>query len=173
GHDRPKIRCPECGVLCPVPVGRDTPDAPRRPAERPAQPAGPACPRCGAPTSAPSVPCPDCAAADAWAAPATAPPRPARDDAEAGSPSAVRPGDEERRCPACGRLLDEADVVCPGCDFDLVKGRPAVRVWPRVETHWENGPSAQTRWRLFVGGAGVALGLAALTALLSGSWFAS
>jgi hypothetical protein len=85
----------------------------------------------------------------------------------------VRPGEEERRCPACGRLLDEADVVCAGCDFDLVKNRQAVRVWPRVETHWETGPSAETRWQLFVGGAASVLGLAVLTALLSGSWVAS
>lgn len=177
GYTRNKLRCPECGVMIALPVAAAGAAAPTP--KRSARPATPAavksCPACRQPLPAGVVDCPECAAAAALSLPASRRSRPVEtpppsstadiatadttpapapelvDDEDDGLPYLVRPGDQQRNCPACNRALEKEDVVCSGCDFDLVRGRQAVRVWPTVQRQWNCGISPEARWTLLVG----------------------
>jgi hypothetical protein len=195
---RERIRCPECGVFCPVPASArqrsaERPAAPRqekggtgdppvRTGGTPVPPAVPRCPVCGQDVPVPGR-CAECEAAAALAAPAARAPKPRRSDVpidpdadpepepepepvpmtvvrpgkrwtredEDGSPYDLGPGQEERRCPRCAKVLKEEDkVVCPECDFDLVRNRPAIRVYQPIDQTWVSGMGVALRWQLFM-----------------------
>jgi hypothetical protein len=178
GYTRNKMRCPECGVMIAVERGAAPVAAPKKRAPAiAASPAGRTCADCGQPLPAGVAVCPECAAAatlaglsvpqrskpaplpaaesmpeaplpDSPAFPSTT--APLQDDEDNGAPYEVSASDRERRCPACARVLEGPEVVCPGCDFDLVHGRQSVRVWPKVERQWDSGASPQLRWTLFL-----------------------
>jgi DNA-directed RNA polymerase subunit RPC12/RpoP len=211
---RARIRCPECGVMCPVPVG-GKPVPPATPAARNVNEARkgnearnvkaaavPRCVTCGQPLPAggASDRCPECEAAaafmeappprrrrsdipidpDADREPTPEPsPVPARvpaagaalEDEEDGRPYELGPGQEDRLCPNCDRVLrDEDRVVCPACDFDLVRKRPAVRVYPAVERSWVSGLPVAVRWWLLAGVEAVMFGSAVSGSLALGDW---
>jgi hypothetical protein len=140
GYDRGKIRCPECGVLCPVPAAsaraaEATPRRARAAAPVPAsRPAGRACPDCGAalPADAAAGRCPECAAAAAWAAeaPVAPPARPKRrrateeaPESEAVPATAPPPAtdDEDDGRPYLVSKADE-ERLCPSCGRVLDAG---------------------------------------------------
>ncbi len=192
GYARNKMRCPQCGVMIAVALAASAaPSAKKRAVEAPPSPAGRTCAACGQPLSPGVVACPECAAAAALAGPSIAerprspkPPAPPEavqeapaprsvrppqdDDDDNGLPYEVRASDKERLCPACARVLEGEEVVCPGCDFDLVRGRQAVRVWPTVQRQWDSGLSPQARWTLFAVAQGIFLTGGVVGAVLSG-----
>src|SRR5262249_20316612 len=93
------------------------------------------------------------------------------EDEEGSEPYEMGPGQEERRCPNCARILrDEDKVVCPGCDFDLVRKRKAVRVYPAVERSWVSGLSVALRWQLFFGLEALMFGWAIAGSMILDDW---
>lgn len=137
---RRKVRCPDCGVMCEVPAGAESPAPPRRRERRPpegnaAKPSGPLEKRAIRPKAdpAPKKPPP--------AAPARAPASPFED--EDNTYEVV--GGDVPKCPECGRPLAEEAVVCTACGVDLRTGKKPVKTYERVERYWEAGMPLQKR----------------------------
>jgi len=169
---RRKVRCPQCGVLCPVTEGAaakhktaevedeedvarrlldDVEEAPRKPAPR-REPALPPAPKRAAP-----------------------PPRPPPvkvddEDDDDGKPYLVE-GGEERRCQQRNRVIADDAVLCVHCGLDIRKGKKIVRTYDPLARTWDLGMASGRRWNMFlllaVLGTGLSLGLALL---VGGDW---
>ncbi len=200
-HARRKVRCPECGVMCEVvEAARAAPRPEKKRAEDPGQDSGQpereaeelarqlwGDPDAPPPAKAPEPPrpAPDKMPAEESsfpvdrqrrrAAPPASPKRAAQTwtaEDEDASPYDVT-GGVPRPCPACGRAMEAADLLCVGCGFDVRAGKKRGREYPPFQRSWEAGLSRDRRWSVFLMLAGSSLVLSAMTVVVFGVWFLS
>jgi hypothetical protein len=179
---KPKLRCPECGEMCPLPapaapeideddinwdeIGPD-PEPPARPTETGFRAAGTAFPNLELPDGLkspkptpkrPPLPKP----ADVW------PPNASQEDDD--NPYGVE-GGEDAHCPGCQKVVARDAVICVGCGLDLRSGRQVQKVYDPILKHWDSGWTYRTRLTLFLIGQGIAL-LGSVGAVLGGQLLA-
>lgn len=130
---RRKVRCPQCGVLCPV---EDSEPAKHGVADQDEERALQMLDEVEPPP--PKKP----------PRPAPAPPKVSSHEDD-GTPYVVT-GGEEKRCPECRHVIDDDAVLCIHCGLDLRQGKKAVRTYEPLQYTWDLGLHADTRWKLFV-----------------------
>jgi hypothetical protein len=119
-YTRPKLRCPECGVLCDVPQER-------RDVSPPVSTGG-LTPRRSPETGAERRDV-----------------SPPVDDLLYGLS-----GQDERRCPVCSVILPPEAVLCVRCGLDLRSRQKVARTYQPIRRQWEPGLRAKVRWTLFL-----------------------
>lgn len=159
-YQRKKMRCPQCGVMCDIPddAARTAPkprhdSKPQPPAEPPS--------RRQADEETRRQPDKQTAVKKAPAKPSrtTAPSpkrRPVDDDEDDGNPYEVT-GGPERKCPDCGKVLEDGAVLCLRCGLNTETGEKAKQTFQPLKRHWNTGWSPQARIVTFFVGEGVAL----------------
>lgn len=155
-HTRNKIRCPYCGVICPVAASTQKgPPAKKKPAaeadvswdevpdsepelreallpnlelgEKPRPRPKPA----PEPESPPPV----------WP--------PHASDEDDGNPYAVE-GGELPKCPNCMKEMERDATLCVSCGYDRRTGKKFTKTYEPMEKHWEAGLSFRARLAIFI-----------------------
>lgn len=179
---RARARCPECGVMSPVPqTDRPRPTAPARPRPPVASPSAAKhddqedeafralteSARKEAPAASPTKPAPV-----SKPAPAPFPNLTIDDDLDASDEDDGKPyrltGLAERPCPHCHRALPKEAVLCTACGTDLRSGQKMVKTYEPVEYSWESGPPFRKRLMLFLAGQSMGALSGALAVYFSG-----
>jgi hypothetical protein len=164
-----KVRCPACGVMCPVPEPSERKTTQQDEEEfaskllNEVETTAPApVPQKSIRASAPkkNEPLPY--------GPPT-PPKAVSSQEDDGLPYVVE-GGEDRRCPKCQRVVDEDAVLCVVCGFDFRKGKKLARTYEPVARAWDLGFPEARRWPLFLGLAALGLVVCLAGAVLSESW---
>jgi hypothetical protein len=186
-HTRPRIRCPQCGVMCELPPAAQK-KAAARAASRPA-PAAADLDHAVEDVLFRDGPAPGKAEAEqiqerprklrpaAPAAPAVPPPAPyptEHSNEDDGKPYFVPGLDEVRPCPGCGKDMPRDGVVCTACGFDRRSGKKAVQVFEPVDRTWQGGWPYRVRLGLFIASQCVFLPVAILGSVVHGyafGWF--
>lgn len=180
-HVRNKIRCPLCGVYCPIPKGQQgATEAPQTRND----------PTTAVEEEALAIWLDDEAPAGNKTAitdkklpqkknSSQRPPKPPKESfdvlEEVDEEQEVTYGmveDPKRPCPGCRKRIDRTLDVCPHCQYDFVLGKKPQKKVPPLSRRWEPWLPRETRWKLFLFSSipGITLGLTA--AVSSGEWLA-
>jgi hypothetical protein len=130
-YSRSKIQCPECGVMCQLPVRESRPARKKAPSTAPPVPAKSR----GSGRRAPQIP-------------------PTSFDVEGrnGDDDPFGMNGEERTipCPGCHRPLPTHAIVCKSCGFDQRIGRKATKSFEPTFQQWDSGLPLGRRLRTFI-----------------------
>ncbi len=176
--DRRKVRCAQCGVMCPV---EDAPaPVPARkkaaPVEDEEETAARLLDEVEAPSPPPATPTrrpsAEVTPPNPLPTPAPEPEQERREfqDQDDGKPYLVDGGVEERNCPRCLRVMERDAVVCLGCGLDLRKGKKLKRTFEPMERAWDLGMPFALRIKLFIAAVLIGIGLSMASAYFSSDW---
>jgi hypothetical protein len=193
GYNRPRMRCPVCGVIGDVSVPAEE-DVLVEPYEE-----APICPECGGRMQSAVGKSPHCRRCSATKiregvvspkaiSAKPLPPLPTPDplpldeelrhepllkgtDEDDGKPYQV-PADPDRKipCPSCKKPVPLGTVVCNHCGFNRHTGETIERTHEPVAKEWETGLAYQTRISIFLGLAGTALVAAVIASIGTDEW---
>lgn len=160
-YPRRKARCPECGVMCPVP----------EPAERqPAQPEDEEVASRLLDEVEPPVPAaPKKKERPLAAPPVLAGPQLVSTQDDDGNPYGME-GPAERQCPQCHRGVPEDALLCVACGLDFRKGKKVARTYEPMVRSWDLGIPEPRRWPMFLGLSALGLALSVFLALRADEW---
>jgi hypothetical protein len=175
--DRRKVRCPECGVMCPVPEAT----APaKKPVAKTESDEDIAARLLGEVESAPQPvrrqpaipPAPKKSAAPA--PPLPPPPEPISDEEDEDDGKAyVVEGGKERKCPQCSKVIEADAVVCVACGLDMRKGKKLKRTYAPIERSWDLGLQMAQRKLMFIALSLLVLVLGLIFGVLAENWVTS
>jgi len=196
---RRKVRCPQCGVMCPVPesAGKgkskakparaasqhpespapeaDEDDIARQLLDMPDEPSAPPPPK-REPTRKPRLqsgppPKPDAPAPEPEPPPPPAPSRPTWDDDEDDGKPYLVEGGVDRKCPKCCRVVAADAVVCVDCGINLETGKKVGKTYEPIKRSWESGLPYVVRLKYFISFSVIALLLSITGAILKENLF--
>jgi hypothetical protein len=177
-HARPRIRCPQCGVMCEVPAGGPPKKAPARPKGRSADAEAEEVLFEDEPAPAPKPP-PRKRVEQIQTRPAPKAAPPPDDEPypldwsadDDGKPYYVHGIDEERPCPECHKAIPRDAVLCTSCGYNLRTRKKAVQAYEPIDRQWQGGWPFQLRLGLFIGAQCLFLPLMIFGAVRHGNIF--